>query len=167
MLGDSCLTFGQSDCEKIQFGICRPDRNDTYHCVCDEGYKKENSSTCIPKGRCPVYLFIYLITINGKDLLICTVPLFKSSEMGRVKQKLPSNMYKMADSDFLAHTHSLTSAFDFHSCILLCPYWYFYRTTNALIRLRGCAGGWTGLLLSAYARKHVFAWRIQNIRVLE
>ena len=36
--------------------------------------------------------------------------------------------------------------------------WLCWRTVKALIRLRGCAG-WSGPSLSAYTRRHVFAWR--------
>ena len=39
-----------------------------------------------------------------------------------------------------------------------CIQWFCYRTVKALFRLRGCAG-WSGPSLSAYARRHVFAWR--------
>ena len=36
--------------------------------------------------------------------------------------------------------------------------WFYFWTTKVLIRLRECAG-WSGPSLSAYARKHVSAWR--------
>ena len=36
--------------------------------------------------------------------------------------------------------------------------WFHSQTANVLIRLRGCAG-WSGPSLSAFARRHVFAWQ--------
>ena len=36
--------------------------------------------------------------------------------------------------------------------------WFWQGTAIALIRLRGCSS-WSGLSLSTYARRHIFAWR--------
>ena len=44
------------------------------------------------------------------------------------------------------------------SCRVL---WFFKRRAKGLIRLCGCAG-WSGLPLSAYTQRHVFAWRGPN-----
>ena len=44
--------------------------------------------------------------------------------------------------------------------------WFCQRTAKTLIRLRRCAG-WSGPSLSAYARRHFFAWRgsLDNIGI--
>ena len=39
--------------------------------------------------------------------------------------------------------------------------WFYKRTVKVLIRLHGCAH-WSWPSLSAYARRHVFAWRGPN-----
>ena len=78
--------------------------------------------------------------------------------LGSVKQKSAFEHAQNLHSDHpcacaKGHPGIVLSIHIFCSIQLSCSW-----TVNALIRQRGCVG-WSGPSLSAYARRHVFAWR--------
>ena len=108
---------------------------------------------------------VFVMDINGAKTGVAPVYLTGSWTYSFLTKYLGSNIKKNVSSE-LMHTKKIqTSQRRYivwsgtlqYFVIVYTAQWFYKRTVKVLIRLRGCAV-WSGPSLSAYARRHIFAW---------